>query len=439
MQATKGLVGPQSQRIAIVSGLRTPFARQSSAFKNLSALELGQLVVQELLARSGIAARAVQQVVYGQVLPSIAAPNIAREIVLATGMAKDIEAFSVSRACATGYQSTVSVAEAIATGTITCGVAGGADSSTDVPITVSKRLSTALLEASKAKTGLDRLKAFTKLSPKDLIPVPPAIVEFSTGLSMGESAEKMAKENGISRADQDRIAHESHVKATAAWASGELRDEVMPMFVQKGRELEPFTEDNLVRKNSDLASYAKLKPVFDRKYGSVTAANSSPLTDGASALLLMREDRAKALGLPVLGYLRSYAFAALDPRGQLLMGPSYATPIALDRAGLMLSDIDMIDMHEAFAAQVLSNTLAFESKAFAETKLNRSAAIGTIDWAKFNTTGGSIAMGHPFAATGARQITQTLRALKRAGKQFGLATACAAGGLGAAVVLEASA
>ena len=439
MQATKGLVGPQSQRIAIVSGLRTPFARQSSAYKNLSALELGQLVVQELLARSGIAAREVQQVVYGQVLPSIAAPNIAREIVLATGMAKDIEAFSVSRACATGYQSTVSVAEAIATGTITCGVSGGADSSTDVPITVSKRLSTALLEASKAKTGLDRLKAFTKLTPKDLIPVPPAIVEFSTGLSMGESAEKMAKENGISRADQDRIAHESHVKATAAWASGALRDEVMPVFVQKGRALEPFTEDNLIRKESDLASYAKLKPVFDRKYGSVTAANSSPLTDGASALLLMREDRAKALGLPVLGYLRSYAFAALDPRGQLLMGPSYATPIALDRAGLNLSDIDMIDMHEAFAAQVLSNTQAFESKAFAETKLNRSQAIGTIDWSKFNTTGGSIAMGHPFAATGARQITQTLRALKRAGKQFGLATACAAGGLGAAVVLEASA
>ena len=439
MQATKGLVGPQSQRIAIVSGLRTPFARQSSAYKNLSALELGQLVVQELLARSGIAAREVQQVVYGQVLPSIAAPNIAREIVLATGMAKDIEAFSVSRACATGYQSTVSVAEAIATGTITCGVAGGADSSTDVPITVSKRLSAALLEASKAKTGLDRLKAFTKLSPRDLIPVPPAIVEFSTGLSMGESAEKMAKENSISRADQDRIAHESHVKAAAAWASGELRDEVMPVFVQKGRELEPFTEDNLVRKGSDLASYAKLKPVFDRKYGSVTAANSSPLTDGASALLLMREDRAKALGLPVLGYLRSYAFAALDPRGQLLMGPSYATPIALDRAGLNLSDIDMIDMHEAFAAQVLSNTQAFESKVFAETKLNRSSAIGTIDWSKFNTTGGSIAMGHPFAATGGRQITQTLRALKRAGKQFGLATACAAGGLGAAVVLEASA
>ena len=213
----------------------------------------------------------------------------------------------------------------------------------------------------------------------------------------------------------------------------------MPVFVQKGRELEPFTEDNLVRKGSDLASYAKLKPVFDRKYGSVTAANSSPLTDGASALLLMREDHAKALGLPVLGYLRSYAFAALDPRGQLLMGPSYATPIALDRAGLKLSDIDMIDMHEAFAAQVLSNTQAFESKAFAETKLNRSEAIGTIDWSKFNTTGGSIAMGHPFAATGARQITQTLRALKRAGKQFGLATACAAGGLGAAVVFEASA
>lgn len=425
-------------RVAVVAGLRTPFAKQSSAYKNLSALELGQAVVNELLVRTGIAPSEIQQVVYGQVLPSIAAPNIAREIVLGTGMPRSIEAFSVSRACATSYQSTVSVAEAIMAGVIDCGISGGADSSSDVPITVSKKLSAALLEASKAKTLPERLKAFSSLSPKDLIPVPPAIVEYSTGLSMGESAEQMAKENRISREAQDELAHQSHTKAANAWKQGWFADEVMTVYAPKGKGLEPFSKDNLVREESKLESYAKLKPVFDRKYGTITAANASPLTDGASALVLMSEAKAKSLGVTPLGYIRSYAFAALDPRGQMLMGPSYATPIALDRAGVKLSDLDVIDMHEAFAAQVLSNTQAFASKKFAEEKLGRSEAIGEIDPAKFNPTGGSIAIGHPFAATGARQITQTLRELKRRGGNLGLCTACAAGGIGAAMVLEVS-
>ena len=423
-------------RVAIVAGLRTPFAKQSSAYKNLSALELGQAVVNELLVRTGISPTEIQQIVYGQVLPSIAAPNIAREIVLGTGMPRGIEAFSVSRACATGYQSTVSVAEAILTGVIECGISGGADSSSDVPITVSKKLSAALLDASKAKTLPERLKAFSKLSPKDLIPVPPAIVEYSTGLSMGESAEKMAKENHISREAQDQLAHESHTKAANAWKQGWLADEVMTVYVPGKKGLEPYSKDNLVREESKLESYQKLKPAFDRKYGTITAGNASPLTDGASALILMSEAKAKAMGLTPLGYIRSYAFAAIDPRGQMLMGPSYATPIALDRAGVKLSDLDVIDMHEAFAAQVLSNTQAFASKKFAEKELGRSEAIGEIDPSKFNPTGGSIAIGHPFAATGARQITQTLRELKRRGGNLGLCTACAAGGIGAAMIVE---
>jgi acetyl-CoA acyltransferase len=201
---------------------------------------------------------------------------------------------------------------------------------------------------------------------------------------------------------------------------------------------EAIGEDNLVRRDSELESYAKLKPVFDRKHGTITAANSSPLTDGASALLLMREDKAKALGFDVLGFIRSHAFAALDPRGQMLMGPSYATPKALAEAGIELSDLDLIDMHEAFAAQILSNTQAFESKKWAEKHLGRSKKIGDIDWNKFNVNGGSIAIGHPFAATGARQITQTLRELSRRGGELALVTACAAGGLGAAMVLEAA-
>ena len=423
-------------RVAVVAGLRTPFAKQWSAYREVSALDLANIVVSELLQRVDLDPNEIQQVVYGQVVPSVEAPNIAREIVLATGMPKSIEAYSVSRACATSYQSAVNVAEAIMAGAIDTGVAGGADSASNVPITVTKRLAEALMEATKARSIGERLQAFRGLRPRDLAPQPPAIKEFSTGLSMGESAEKMAKENHISREAQDEFAHRSHTLAAKAWAEGKLDDEVMEVFVPNRFE-ESIREDNLVRKDGALEKYAQLKPAFDRKHGTVTAGNSSPLTDGASALLLMREDKAKAHGFNVLGFIRSYAFAALDPAGQLLMGPSYATPIALDRAGIKLSDLDLVDMHEAFAAQILSNTQAFESKEWSEKHLGRSEKIGDIDWDKFNVTGGSISIGHPFAATGARQITQTLRELKRRGGNLALCTACAAGGLGAAMVLEA--
>ena len=424
------------KRVAIVAGLRTPFAKQWSAFREVSALDLANIVVSEMLQRIDLDPKEIQQVVYGQVVPSVEAPNIAREIVLATGMPKSIDAYSVSRACATSYQSAVNVAEAIMAGTIDTGVAGGADSASNVPITVSKRLAEALIAATKARSIGERMQAFAGLRPRDLAPVPPAIKEFSTGLSMGDSAEKMAKENHISREAQDEFAHRSHSLAAAAWAEGKFDDEVMEVFVPN-RFNDAIREDNLIRKDTNIEKYAKLKPAFDRAHGTVTAANSSPLTDGASALLLMREDKAKAAGFDVLGFIRSYAFAALDPAGQLLMGPSYAAPIALDRAGVTLSDLDLVDMHEAFAAQILSNTQAFESTEWAQKNLGRSEKIGDIDWDKFNVTGGSISIGHPFAATGARQITQTLRELKRRGGNLALCTACAAGGLGAAMVLEA--
>ena len=423
-------------RVAIVAGLRTPFAKHWSAYREVSALDLANLVVAELLQRVELDPTEIQQVVYGQVVPSVEAPNIAREIVLATGMPKSIEAYSVSRACATSYQSTVNVAEAIMSGAIDTGLAGGADSASNVPITVSKRLAEALMAATKARSIGERAQIFAGLRPKDLVPVAPAIAEYSTGLSMGESAEKMAKENHIARSAQDEFALRSHTLAAAAWDEGKFDDEVMEVFVPNRFE-QTIRKDNLVREGGTIDDYAKLKPAFDRKHGTVTAGTSSPLTDGASALLLMREDKAKAHGFDVLGFIRSYAFAALDPAGQLLMGPSYATPIALDRAGIKLSDLDLVDMHEAFAAQILSNTQAFESNEWAEKHIGRSEKIGDIDWDKFNVTGGSISIGHPFAATGARQITQTLRELKRRGGNLALCTACAAGGLGAAMVLEA--
>lgn len=427
--------GTRSPRVAIVAGLRTPFAKQGTAFKNLSALDLGRMVVSELLQRTGIHPREVDMVVYGQVVPSLTAPNIAREIVLGTGMPVDIQAFSVSRACATSYQSLTSAAEAILAGQGTVAITGGADSASDVPIAVSKNLASALVELQKARTVGERLKILSRLRPRDLVPVPPALKEPSTGLTMGESAEKMAKENGITREAQDAFAHRSHVRAARAWAEGKFADEVMSVVIPP-TYTETLSEDNLVRKDSQLEAYARLRPVFDRKYGTVTAGNSSPLTDGASALLVMREDKARALGLTPLGYLRSWAYAALDPGGQMLLGPAYAIPKALDRAGMTLADIDLVDLHEAFAAAVLSQLQALGSKKFAEEKLGRSSAVGTIDDEKLNVLGGSIAIGHPFAATGARQITQTLRELKRRGGGVALCAACAAGGMGAAVVLE---
>jgi acetyl-CoA acyltransferase len=270
-----------------------------------------------------------------------------------------------------------------------------------------------------------------------LVPVPPALKELSTGLTMGESAEKMAKENGITRAAQDEFAHRSHTLAARAYQDGRFKEDVMTVFVPPAYA--PIDRDNLVREDSELEAYARLRPVFDRKYGTITAGNSSPLTDGASALLLMSEDKATAQGRRPLGYIRGYAFTALDPAGQMLMGPAHTTPKALARAGLTLKDMTLVDMHEAFAAQVLSNTQAFESDAFARDKLGLSQRLGEIDWDAFNVMGGSIAIGHPFAATGARQILHTLRELRRRNGQFALVTACAAGGLGAAVVLEAAA
>ncbi|NOY93311.1 MAG: acetyl-CoA C-acyltransferase FadI [Deltaproteobacteria bacterium] len=434
-KASAGRAKRSPDRVAVVAGLRTPFAKQWTAYKDVSALDLGRIVVRELLDRTELDAAEVEQLVYGQVVPSVSAPNIAREIVLGAGMPKNIEAYSVSRACATSYQSAVNVAQAIAAGVIDCGIAGGADSASDVPITVSDKLAKALIGASKARTAGARFNAFRSLRPKDLLPVPPAPTEPSTGLTMGQSAEKMAKENGISREAQDDFAHRSHTLAAKAWSEGKLDDEVMTVFIPS-RYQDSISRDNLVREKSEREGYARLKPCFDRKHGTITAGTSSPLTDGASAMILMREDKARSLGYEPLGFIRSYAFAAVDPGWQMLQAPPYAAPVALKRAGLTLADMDLVDMHEAFAAQVLSNLQAIESDTFGREELGLPGKLGEVDRDKLNVLGGSISMGHPFAATGARQITQTLRELKRRGGQFALCTACAAGGMGVAMVLE---
>ncbi len=422
-------------RVAVIAGVRSPFARQGTFFRHLSAIDLGRMVVSELLARTEIPVELVERVVYGQVMILPEAPNIAREIVLSTGLKVTTDAYSVSRACATSLQSAVNIAEAIMLGDIQIGIAGGADSASVLAVQASRRLADTLILASKAKTAKEKLGLFSKLRPRDFLPVPPSAVEYSTGLRMGDSAEQMARDHGISREAQDEFALRSHQLAHQAWEEGKLDEEVMHANAPPFKDT--LIRDENIRPDSTLKSLAKLRPAFDRKYGTVTAANSTPLTDGASSLLLMKEGRAKELGYEPLGYIKSYAFIANHVKQDLLMGPAYATPVALDRAGLKLADLSLIDIHEAFAAQTLSVLQAFESKLFAQEQLNRNEPIGNVDWDKLNVLGGSLAYGHPFAATGGRMIIQTLRELKRRGGGFALTTACAAGGLGAAVILEA--
>ncbi|WP_434348051.1 acetyl-CoA C-acyltransferase FadI [Myxococcus virescens] len=424
--------GPR--RVAIVRGLRTPFVKAGSVFSGLTALDLGRLVVQELVQKTDLDPNVIDQVVFGQVIPTLTAPSIAREVVIAAGLPKKIDAFTVSRACATSIQAMTTAANAIATGEADVIIAGGTESMSDAPIFTSRPLAHALVAASKGRSLPDKLKPFQRLKAKDLLPVPPAIAEYSTGMTMGESAEKMAKENGISREEQDRIAFNSHRNAAKAWKDGLFDNEVMHVVVPPKFD-KTAERDNIVREDSSMEALGQLKPAFDRKYGSITAGNASPLTDGAAALLLMSEEKARALGYEPLGFLRSHAYAATDPGDQLLQGPAYAVPTALKRAGMTLADIDLVEMHEAFAAQVASNIQALASPAFAK-KAGWSAPVGEIDRERLNVTGGSIAIGHPFGATGARIVTQALNELKRRNKNTAMCTVCAAGGLGAVVILE---
>ena len=422
------------KRTAIVKGLRTPFAKAGTLYSELSALDLGRIAVQELVQRTNIEPEAIDQLVFGQVIPGLTATGIAREVVLAAGLPRQIEAHTVARACATSIQALTDAVNSIALGTSEVAIVGGTESMSDVPIFASRPLAQALVEASRGKSLPDKLRSFQKLRPADLLPKPPEIAEYSTGMTMGESAEKMAKENRISRREQDEIALASHKNAARAWEEGRFKEQVMHLPVPPSFE-RVAEKDNIIRPDASLDALSQLRPVFDRRYGTVTAGNASPLTDGAAALLVMSEERAKALGYAPLGFVRAYAYGATDPAAQLLQGPAYAAPIALDRAGMKLSDVDLFEMHEAFAAQVASNLQAFASAEFAK-RLGRSAPMGEVDRTRLNVNGGSIAIGHPFGATGARVIMQALGELKRSNLNTALCTVCAAGGLGAAVVLE---
>jgi acetyl-CoA acyltransferase len=425
---------PNPRRACLVAGLRTPFARSGTVFKDVNAVQLARRATQELLERTSLDGREVSEVAFGQVVASVLAPNVAREVSLLPQLPRTVPAVTVNRACASAGQAITYAADQISLGHADVVLAGGTESLSDIPILHSKRFSQILVDASRAKTLGQRLGTFARVRPRDLIPVSPAIAEPSTGESMGQSAEKMAKENGISREAQDKLATMSHHRAAQATTSGRFAEEIAPWFGGRGMD-EVITTDNLIRGDTSLDALAKLKPVFDRRYGSVTAGNASALTDGAAVVLMMEEQKARALGYRPLAAVRSYAIAAVDPGWQLLMGPAYAVPTALDRAGITWKELGLVEIHEAFASQVLSNAEAWASKAWAE-KLGRAAPVGEVDWDKTNVHGGSIAIGHPFGATGARLATTLANEMVRRDVQFGLISICAQGGMGFAMVLE---
>jgi acetyl-CoA C-acetyltransferase len=429
------LAGKAVRKVAIIGGNRIPFARSNSAYIDTSNQDMLTAALDGLVDRFKLHGEKIDEVAAGAVMKHARDFNLVRESVLGSKLAPETPAYDLQQACGTGLEAAILVANKIALGQIDCAIAGGVDTTSDAPLGVNEDARKVFMALNRAKTNGERAKLGLKLlNPKSLMPDIPKNGEPRTGLSMGEHQAITAAEWGIPREAQDELAHRSHTLAAQSWQEGKLASEVMTAYA------EPFKgaleQDNNIRFDSKLEGYAKLRPVFDRKYGSVTAANATPLTDGASAVLMMTESKAKALGYTPLGYIKSYAFAAIDVWEDMLMGPSYASPIALERAGMTLNDLTLIEMHEAFAAQTLANVKMFASDKFAQEKLGRSKATGEIDMDKFNVMGSSIAYGHPFAATGTRMITQMLNELNRRGGGTGLITACAAGGLGAAMILE---
>jgi acetyl-CoA acyltransferase len=427
--------GSAGRRVAIVGGCRTPFCRAGTALRGIGAVDLARHATVDLLHRSELDGNAVDEMYFGQVVPSVLAPNLAREVSLLPQFPRSIPAATVNRACASANTAMAMGAEQIAAGRANVVIAGGAESLSDIPIMHSRRFADMLVGLSKARSLGDRLRLLGGFRPRDLVPVTPAIAEPSTGETMGQSAEKMAKLNGIAREAQDAWALRSHQRAHAATEDGRLLAEISPVLVDVE---EPVDRDNGIRSDTTLEQLAKLRPVFDRAHGTVTAGNASGLTDGASALLLMGEDTARGLGYEPLAFIRSYAVGAVDPGWQLLMGPAIAVPRALEGAGITMRDVDLVEMHEAFASQVLSNLQAFGSREWAQTRLGRSEPIGEIDPEIINVAGGSIAIGHPFGATGGRLTLTLANEMRRRDVALGLVSVCAQGGIGFAMVLERS-
>ncbi len=420
--------------VVLVDGARIPFQRSGTAYNDLMAYDLGRIAIEGLIARSSINASQLDRVIMGTVIQDINTSNVARESALGAGVPNSVPAHTVTQACISSNQAITSAVELIKSGQADIVLAGGTETMSDIPIRLRKNMRQKLLEARKYKSPTDWLKFFKGLSPSDFLPEIPSISEFSTGETMGESCDRMAAHFGISREEQDEYALRSHQLAARASNEGLLDDELIPAPVPP--KFDPVTRDNTFREDTSMEKLQKLSPAFIKPHGTITAGNSSAFTDGASASLIMNEQKALDLGLKPKAYLRNYTYVAQDPEDELLLGPAYATPKVLDAMSLTLNDIDVFEFHEAFAGQILTVLKALNSKKFAKEKLVRDQEVGEIPMDKFNLWGGSLSLGHPFGATGTRIVTTAANRLIHEDGNLALVTACAAGGQGHAIILE---
>jgi len=418
----------------LVDGCRIPFQRSGTGYADLMAYDMGRMVLRGLLQRTGLPPEQIDRVVMGSVVQDVETSNVAREASLAAGIPNSVPAFTVTMACISSNQALTSGVDLLRTGQADTVVAGGTETLSDPPIRLRRALRTRLFEAQKANGPAEYLELLRGLSPSDLLPENPSIAEFSTGDVMGESADRLAATFGVTREEQDAYALRSHRRAAEARDEGYLEPELHS--VAPPPDFDPITTDNVIRDDTSLEKLESLPAAFVEPFGTVTAGSSSALTDGASATLLMAEEVAEAEGFTPTAVLREYTYVAQDPKTELLLGPAYAIPQVLDAADLTLDDIDVIELHEAFAGQVLAVLNALGSDTFAEEALNRSSAPGPVDRDRLNTWGGSVSLGHPFGATGTRLVTTAAHRLHVEDGRWGLVAACAAGGLGHAMLIE---
>ncbi len=423
------------QTAVLVDGCRLPFQRSGTGYVDLMGYDMGRMVLRGLLTRTGLPPETLDRVVLGSVIQDVQTSNVAREAALAAGIPNDVPAFTVTMACISSNQALTSGVDLIRAGLANRVIAGGTETLSDPPVRLPRPLRKRLFKARKAKGPRDYVELLEGLNPGDIVPQAPSIEEFSTGEVMGESADKLAAMFGVSRRAQDEYALRSHQKAAAAREAGWLDEELYTATAPP--DFDPITTDNVIRDDTSLDQLRDLSPAFLKPFGTVTAGNSSALTDGASATLLMAQEVAEADGYTPRAALRDYTYVAQDPGTELLLGPAYAIPEVLDDAGLSLDDIDVIELHEAFAGQVLAVLEALQSDTFAEDNLeDRSSAVGTVEMDRLNAWGGSLSLGHPFGATGTRLVTTAAHRLEVEDGRWALVAACAAGGQGHALLVE---
>lgn len=425
---------PSPRDVVVVDAVRTPFLKSNGAFKGLMSWELGREAIKGLIARTGLEPAAVDAVVMGSVVQDPRTSNLAREAMLGAGLPHTIPAFTTTLACISANVAITTLADQIALGRADVAIAGGAESFSDPPIRLSKNLRQALVKMQKARGPQDYLTILSTLAPHDLIPDVPSASEFSTGQTMGQSCERLAKRVGVSRRESDEWAVRSHVLAADAWKDGHYADEVCAVPVPPSFDV--IATDDGPRGDSTMASVGALKPAFDRDFGLLTAASSSFLTDGGSAVLLMSREKAKTLGYTAKGIIRDFVYAAGDPLDELLSGPALTIPKLLKKTGLKAKDIGVWEIHEAFAAQVVANLKLLDDATFLKERCGYDGVIGEIPLDTINAWGGSLSLGHPFGATGGRLVSTAVRRMALSGARYAIVTGCAAGGQGSAILLE---